>query len=83
MNRNSLCKSAMGVVAAAAVSLSASVQAEGNYVMGTATTGGTYYPVGVAISTLIKVKLEPQTNISVSAISSAGSGENLKLMDEG
>lgn len=83
MNRNRLCKSAMGVVAAAAVSLSASVQAEGNYVMGTATTGGTYYPVGVAISTLIKVKLEPQTNISVSAISSAGSGENLKLMDEG
>jgi TRAP transporter TAXI family solute receptor len=51
--------------------------------MGTATTGGTYYPVGVAISTLVKVKLEPQTNISVSAISSAGSGENLKLMDEG
>ncbi len=83
MNRNTLCKSAMGVVAAAAVSLSASVQAEGNYVMGTAPTGGTYYPVGVAISTLIKVKLEPQTNISVSAISSAGSGENLKLMDEG
>ncbi|MEO9524889.1 MULTISPECIES: TAXI family TRAP transporter solute-binding subunit [Pseudomonadota] len=83
MNRNSLCKSALGVVAAAAVSLSTSVHAEGNYVMGTATTGGTYYPVGVAISTLIKVKLEPQTNISVSAISSAGSGENLKLMDEG
>ncbi|MBW7470257.1 TAXI family TRAP transporter solute-binding subunit [Marinobacter sp. M216] len=83
MNRKSLCKSAVGVVAAAAVSLSASVQAEGNYVMGTATTGGTYYPVGVAISTLVKVKLEPQTNISVSAISSAGSGENLKLMDEG
>ena len=83
MNRKSLGKSALGVVAAAAVSLSASVQAEGNYVMGTATTGGTYYPVGVAISTLVKVKLEPQTNISVSAISSAGSGENLKLMDEG
>lgn len=58
-------------------------RAEGNYVMGTATTGGTYYPVGVAISTLIKVKLEPSTGISVSAISSAGSGENLKLMDEG
>lgn len=83
MNRKSLCKSALGVVAAAAVSMSAHVQAEGNYVMGTATTGGTYYPVGVAISTLVKVKLEPKTSISVSAISSAGSGENLKLMDEG
>lgn len=83
MNTKSLSRTAMGVVAAAAVSFSSGLQAEGNYVMGTATTGGTYYPVGVAISTLVKVKLEPQTNISVSAISSAGSGENLKLMDEG
>ncbi|MEA1081640.1 TAXI family TRAP transporter solute-binding subunit [Marinobacter qingdaonensis] len=83
MNTKSLSRTAKGVVAAAAVSFSSGLQAEGNYVMGTATTGGTYYPVGVAISTLVKVKLEPQTNISVSAISSAGSGENLKLMDEG
>lgn len=83
MTKNRLLKSALGLVAAAAVSFSAGVQAEGKYVMGTATTGGTYYPVGVAISTLVKVKLEPTANISVSAISSAGSGENLKLMDEG
>ncbi|WP_372986414.1 TAXI family TRAP transporter solute-binding subunit [Marinobacter sp.] len=83
MNKRTFLKSAMGLAAAAAVSLSPlTAQAEGNYVMGTATTGGTYYPVGVAISTLIKVKLEPTTGISVSAISSAGSGENLKLMDE-
>jgi hypothetical protein len=75
-------RSALGILAAAVFSVSSVVQAEGNYVMGTATTGGTYYPVGVAISTLIKVKLEPKTNISVSAISSAGSGENLKLLDE-
>ncbi|HET8802557.1 MAG TPA: TAXI family TRAP transporter solute-binding subunit [Marinobacter sp.] len=82
MSNNRFLKSAVGVLTAAVFSLSSGVQAEGNYVMGTATTGGTYYPVGVAISTLIKVKLEPKTNISVSAISSAGSGENLKLMDE-
>ncbi|GGE59613.1 C4-dicarboxylate ABC transporter substrate-binding protein [Streptosporangium jomthongense] len=82
MSKNRVIKCASGLLAAALVSLSGGVQAEGNYVMGTATTGGTYYPVGVAISTLIKVKLEPSTNISVSAISSAGSGENLKLMDE-
>lgn len=76
-------KSALGLVAAATLAFSSvSVQAEGKYVMGTATTGGTYYPVGVAISTLIKVRLEPSTGISVSAISSAGSGENLKLLDE-
>jgi len=82
MNKNRLLKSAAGVLAAAIFSFSSGTQAEGNYVMGTATTGGTYYPVGVALSTLIKVKLEPKTSISVSAISSAGSGENLKLMDE-
>lgn len=51
-----------------------------NYTFATATTSGTYYPVGVAIATLTKIKLEPKDNISLSAISSAGSGENIKLM---
>ncbi len=82
MIRNGFVKATVGLVAATLLSLSAGVQAKGNYVMGTATTGGTYYPVGVALSTLIKVRLEPKTHISLSAISSAGSGENLKLMDE-
>lgn len=82
MQKKPLFKSALGLIAAATLSFSSAVSAEGNYVMGTATTGGTYYPVGVALSTLIKVRLEPTSNISVSAISSAGSGENLKLMDE-
>lgn len=82
MSKYRFSKRASALLAAAVISFASGVQAEGNYVMGTATTGGTYYPVGVAISTLIKVKLEPSTNISVSAISSAGSGENLKLMDE-
>lgn len=76
-------KSTRGLVATAVLGLAGAVQGAGDYVMGTATTGGTYYPVGVAISTLIKVKLEPSTDIAVSAISSAGSGENLKLLDEG
>lgn len=53
-----------------------------SYILATATTGGTFYPVGVALSTLIKVKLEPSQGISLSAISSAGSGENLKLLDQ-
>ncbi len=51
-----------------------------NYLMATASTGGTYYPVGVALSTLTKVKLQPGHKISMSAINSAGSGENIKLM---
>ncbi|EON91982.1 TRAP transporter solute receptor TAXI family precursor [Marinobacter lipolyticus SM19] len=82
MNKRQFLKSATAMLAAATLGVSLNAQAEGKYIMGTATTGGTYYPVGVAISTLIKVKLEPTQNISVSAISSAGSGENLKLMDE-
>jgi len=53
---------------------------ERNYLMATASTGGTYYPVGVALSTLIKVKLQPTEKIGMSAINSAGSGENIKLM---
>ncbi len=65
MKTNWFVKSTLGALTATLVSFSSAVHAEGNYVMGTATTGGTYYPVGVAISTLVKVKLEPQTNISV------------------
>ncbi|MCW8885367.1 MAG: TAXI family TRAP transporter solute-binding subunit [Motiliproteus sp.] len=53
-----------------------------SYILATASTGGTYYPVGVALATLSKVKLEPKHKISMSAISSAGSGENVKLLRE-
>lgn len=52
------------------------------YILATATTGGTFYPVGVALATLTKVKLEPKQKIGMSAISSAGSGENIKLLKE-
>ena len=51
-----------------------------SYLLATASTGGTYYPVGVAISTLAKIKLEPKHKISMSAITSAGSGDNVKLL---
>lgn len=59
------------------------VASDRDYLLATASTGGTYYPVGVALSTLIKVKLQPTQNIGMSAISSAGSGENIKLMNDG
>ncbi|SEA06292.1 hypothetical protein SAMN05660420_01084 [Desulfuromusa kysingii] len=61
----------------------ATVQAapvERNYLLATASTGGTYYPVGVALSTVVKVKLQPTEKIGMSAINSAGSGENIKLL---
>ncbi len=48
------------------------------YVLTTGTTGGTFYPVGVALSTLVTA--EPETEFSLTAISSAGSLENIKLL---
>jgi len=48
------------------------------YVLTTGTTGGTFYPVGVALSTLVSAQEE--SNFSLSAISSAGSMENMKLL---
>jgi len=65
-----------------ALSGPARAQDDKSYILATATTGGTYYPVGVALATLTKVKLEPETGISMSAITSAGSGENVKLLRE-
>ena len=53
-----------------------------NYILATASTGGTYYPVGVALATLTKVKLQPSEGIGMSAINSAGSGENVRLIRE-
>ncbi len=60
--------------------LATSAHAEGDYLLATASKAGTYYPVGVAIATTTKVKLQPKNNISISAISSAGSAENIKLL---
>lgn len=69
------------VILFSSLALGQAVHAENRqYILATATTGGTYYPVGVAIATLSKIKLEPSNGFSLSAISSAGSGENIKLM---
>ena len=72
------------IVAASIAMAGISAQAEdASYILATASTGGTYYPVGVALATLVKVKLEPKQGIGMSAISSAGSGENVRLIREG
>ena len=67
---------------AAGLAVQANAQEERNYLLATASTGGTYYPVGVALSTLTKVKLQPRQKINMSAINSAGSGENVRLLRE-
>jgi len=74
---------AAAVAASLAFGSTAGAQDGANYILATASTGGTYYPVGVAISTLTKVRLEPSTGIGMNAISSAGSGENVRLLREG
>ncbi len=51
-----------------------------SFLLGTATTGGTYHPVGVALSTLIKLKLLPGSNVDLTAINTDGSKENVELI---
>ncbi len=74
--------SALALAAAIALMSAGNATAAGDksYLMATASTGGTYYPVGVAIATLTKVKIQPKHKVSLSAINSAGSGENVKLL---
>lgn len=58
----------------------ASARAGESLILATATTGGTYYPVGVAIGTLASIKLAKEHGITVTAINSAGSGENIQML---
>ncbi|TVM15955.1 C4-dicarboxylate ABC transporter substrate-binding protein [Oceanidesulfovibrio indonesiensis] len=51
-----------------------------NLIIATATTGGTYYPVGVAIGTLLSIKLAKDQGVTATAINSAGSGENIQML---
>ncbi|MGN7613722.1 TAXI family TRAP transporter solute-binding subunit [Magnetococcales bacterium HHB-1] len=81
--RSTLKRSLSLMVAVTLAVLSGSAfSGEKNYLLATASTGGTYYPVGVALATLTKVKIEPKHKMGMSAINSAGSGENIKLLRE-
>lgn len=51
-----------------------------DYVLTTGSKGGTFYPVGEAISTLIQAKVTPKHNMSLAVKASAGSGENIELL---
>jgi len=71
------------LVSAALASPAAFAQDAADYILNTASTGGTYHPVGTAISTLSKVKLLPAHNFSLTAVNSAGSGANVQAMAAG
>ncbi len=51
-----------------------------DYILNTASTGGTYHPVGTAIATLSKIKLLPKEKFSLTAVNSAGSGANVQAL---
>lgn len=82
LRRTLLASAMVGAVAIAMPASQAQAQDQ-SFLLSTASTGGTYYPVGVAIATLIKTRLQPTEGIDLSAISSAGSGENVRLLREG
>ncbi|MGR5159125.1 TAXI family TRAP transporter solute-binding subunit [Vibrio owensii] len=81
MKMNKLVKALAVAVTSFGIAANAAAE-DRSYILATASTGGTYYPVGVALATLSKVKLAPKHHFSLSAISSAGSGENVKLLNE-
>jgi len=53
------------------------------YVIATASAGGTYYPVGIGIATIASKELSQTYNMVFSAITSAGSAENLNMLQKG
>ena len=70
---------AAAVIAMASTTISTTSHAN-DYILNTASTGGTYHPVGTAIATLSKVKLLPKEKFSLTAVNSAGSGANVQAL---
>jgi len=68
------------VAAAFVGSASAAAKKEISLVIATATTGGTYYPIGVGMASLWSIRLRNKHGIKVDAITSAGSGENVNML---
>jgi TRAP transporter TAXI family solute receptor len=68
------------LIALVLATMSSALDKKLQLILATATTGGTYYPVGVAIATITTKNLDASDNISMTAITSAGSGENIQLL---
>ena len=85
MNITSLLKRALVTLsfATALITSANASKKEQKYIIATASTGGTYYPVGVGIATIASIKLAKKHNMTFSAITSAGSGENIDMLEKG
>ena len=77
MKRRSIITLSAGLLAGSLTVSGLAVADAKDYVLNTASTGGTYHPVGTAIATLSKVKLLPKQKFSLTAVNSAGSGANV------
>ncbi len=85
MKKISLLKKVLvtSVLSAALITGANAGKKEQKYIIATASTGGTYYPVGVGIATIASLKLAKKHKMTFSAITSAGSGENVDMIDKG
>jgi len=83
MKRRSLLTLGAAVIAGSLTMSGGALANTKDYVLNTASTGGTYHPVGTAIATLSKVKLLPKQKFSLTAVNSAGSGANVQAMGAG
>lgn len=81
--KRSLIAGLFAAATAVSLSLPAAIAQDSDYVLNTASTGGTYHPVGTAIATLSKVKLLPTEKFSLTAVNSAGSGANVQALAAG
>lgn len=52
------------------------------FVIATASTGGTFYPVGVGLATLLNLKLADTKGLLFEAVSSEGSPYNIKMLEK-
>ena len=82
--RRTIATALLGLILQSGASWQTSAQTAGanqqSFLLGTGSTEGTYHPVGVALSTLIKLKLLPSINVDLTAINTGGSYENVDLI---
>ena len=54
-----------------------------DYLLATASPGGTFYPVGVALAALVKATLQKSHGIALTTATTAGSAQNVRLLESG
>lgn len=79
-----LCRTLAAATLSIALASTAAAQETRDYLISTAGTGGSFYPVGVGIATLVKLKLgtRQENKINLSAITSQGSFDNVNILGD-